>query len=96
MIIRMTALGCLLVSLALPAHAQNVQNMWWVEGDKFCGGFDNQFRNNVMCGLPRRGENPPSSTFRFEFNSPVIAPERIVPPRAEVPVPVPVRPQRRY
>jgi hypothetical protein len=89
----MVAVSFVLGSLAMPAQAQTNQNMWWVEGDKFCGAFSNQFRNNVMCGPPREGEAIPSSTFRFEFYSPVINPERVLPPAAAAPLPV--RPQRR-
>jgi hypothetical protein len=64
---RIWLIGCVALAAAAPAAAQT---MWWVEGDRFCGGFNNNFRNNIMCGAPRRGETLPGSTFRYEFNTP--------------------------
>ncbi len=79
--------GAAMSSLAVPAAAQT---MWWVEGDRFCGGFSNNFRNNIMCGAPRRGETLPSSTFRYEFDTPSVNLDRPPPPPAAVvPPPAP-------
>ncbi len=47
------------------------QSMWWVDGDRFCRSFQNQYTSTAMCGNVRRGEAVPPPTFRFEFQSPL-------------------------
>ncbi len=84
------------LALATPAAAQN---MWWVEGDRFCDSFRNQHSNRAMCGTARSGESTPSSTFRLEFYSPfgqdVTTLFAAPPPVAVVPLPQPSRPAQR-
>ncbi len=85
-----------LAGLAWAAPAQ-AQNMWWVEGDRFCDTFRNQYSNNAMCGNARRGETRPSSTFRLEFYSPLGQDFTTVtpPPPPIVPLAPPARPANR-
>lgn len=52
------------------APVVSAQGLWWVEGDRYCGSYGNRARNGAMCGSPRRGETEPSSTFKYQFNSP--------------------------
>ena len=60
------------IAVALAAPAAMAQGLWWVEGDRYCSDFGNRSRNGAMCGNPKKGENEPKPTFRYEFNTPRI------------------------
>jgi hypothetical protein len=58
------------VAAVLAVPAAQAQGMWWVEGDRFCSDYGNNSRNNAMCGNPRKGENEPRPSYRYQFNFP--------------------------
>lgn len=93
--LKILAFGAALAASQLLPAAAPAQNMWWVEGDKFCGGFTNNFRNNIMCGPPRRGETQPSSTFRYEFKTPAIGLEPEAPRTGDATPAAPPQPTTR-